>query len=82
MLCQNLCKSFRRILKALFWTQVWVGKAPKKNEAWINGKPLKRGNTYTAKLPTGKHRIVVRLDAKALPKAFRLESDEAAFLNE
>ena len=51
-------------------------------EAWINGKPLKRGNTFTAKLPTGKHRIVVRLDAKALPKAFRLESDEAAFLNE
>ena len=51
-------------------------------EAWINGKPLKRGNTYAAKLPTGKHRIVVRLDAKALPKAFRLESDEAAFLNE
>ena len=51
-------------------------------EAWINGKPLKRGNTYTAKLPSGKHRIVVRLDAKALPKTFRLESEEVAFLNE
>ena len=51
-------------------------------EAWINGEPLKRGNTFTAKLPAGKHRIVVRLDAKALPKAFRLESDDIAFLNE
>jgi len=51
-------------------------------EAWIDGDPLKRGNQFTTHLERGKHRIVIRLDAKALPKVFRLESRDVAFLNE
>ena len=53
-----------------------------KTEAWINGQPLKRGTQFTAELKPGKHRIVIRLDAKALPKALRLESKDVAFLND
>ncbi len=53
-----------------------------KTDAWIDGKPLKRGNQFTAELKPGKHRIVIRLDAKALPKAMRLESKDVAFLND
>jgi len=51
-------------------------------EAWIDGKPLKRGNQFTAELKPGTHRIVIRLDAKALPKAMRLKSKDATFLND
>jgi hypothetical protein len=51
-------------------------------EAWINGNPLKRGNRFTTELKPGKHRIVIRLDAKAPPKALRLESRDVAFLND
>jgi hypothetical protein len=53
-----------------------------KTEAWIDGKPLKRGNQFAAELKPGKHRIVIRLDAKAPPKALRLESNDVAFLND
>ena len=53
-----------------------------KTEAWINGQPLKRGTQFTTELKPGKHRIVIRLDAKALPKALRLESKDVAFLND
>ena len=52
-----------------------------KTEAWVNGKPLKRGTQFTTELKPGKHRIVIRLDAKALPKVLRLESKDVAFLN-
>ena len=52
-----------------------------KTEAWINGEPIKRGTQFTTELKPGKHRIVIRLDAKALPKALRLESKDVAFLN-
>ncbi|MDP7011156.1 MAG: hypothetical protein QF685_07235, partial [Verrucomicrobiota bacterium] len=51
-------------------------------EAWIDGEPHKRGNQFTTELKPGKYRIVVRLDAKALPKVMRLESKDVVFLNE
>ena len=53
-----------------------------KADVWIDGKSLGRANAFTAKLTSGRHRIVVRLDAKALPKVLRLESQNVAFLNE
>ena len=55
-----------------------------KADAWIdgNGKSLGRANAFTAEVVAGKHRMVLRLDAKALPKALRLESDSVVFLNE
>lgn len=51
-------------------------------EAWLDGKSLGRANQFTAKVAAGKHRIVLRLDAKALPKVLRLESMDVAFLND
>ncbi len=54
-------------------------------EAWLDGKPLKAlkaGNPFEATVAAGKHRLVLRLDAKALPKVLRLESGEAVFLND
>ena len=51
-------------------------------EAWIDCKPLKRGKQFTTHLKPDKHHIVVRLEAKALPKAFRLELNDVAFLND
>jgi putative heme-binding domain-containing protein len=53
-----------------------------KAEAWLDGKSLGRANQFTVRVTAGKHRIVLRLDAKALPKVLRLESKDAAFLNE
>ena len=53
-----------------------------KAEAWLDGKSLGRANQFTAKVAAGKHRIVLRLDAKALPKVLRLESKDVAFLND
>jgi len=48
----------------------------------LDGKSLGRANKFTAKVAAGKHRIVLRLDAKALPKVLRLESKDVAFLND
>ena len=53
-----------------------------KAQAWLDGKSLGRANQFTAKVAVGKHRIVFRLDAKALPKVLRLESKDVVFLND
>ena len=56
--------------------------AATKADAWIDGKPLGRANSFSIRVAAGKHRIVIRLDAKALPKVLRLESKDVAFLND
>jgi hypothetical protein len=53
-----------------------------KAQAWLDGKPLGSANQFTTKVPAGQHRIVLRLDVKALPKVLRLESKNVAFLND
>ena len=53
-----------------------------KADAWIDGRSLGRANEFTAQAAAGKHRIVLRLNAKALPKILRLESGDVVFLNE
>ena len=53
-----------------------------KADAWIDGKSLGRDNEFNVPIMAGKYRIVLRLDAKALPKALRLESKDVVFLNE
>ena len=53
-----------------------------KTDAWIDGKPLGRANSFSIRVAAGKHRIIIRLDAKALPKVLRLESKDVAFLND
>jgi putative heme-binding domain-containing protein len=53
-----------------------------KAQAWLNGKSLGSANQFTAKVAAGKHRFVLRLDAKALPEVLRLESKDVVFLND
>ncbi len=53
-----------------------------KAQAWLDGKPLGTANQFKTKIAAGKHRFVLRLDAKALPKVLRLESKDVVFLNE
>jgi putative heme-binding domain-containing protein len=53
-----------------------------KAEAWLDGKSLGNANRFILKVAAGKHRIVFRLDAKALPKVLRLESKDVVFLND
>ena len=53
-----------------------------KADAWIDGKSLGRDNEFNVPIMAGKYRIVLRLDAKALPMALRLESKDVVFLNE
>ena len=49
---------------------------------WLDGKPMtKVGSKFTADLSSGTHTLVVRLDAKKLPAALRLESSRGTFLN-
>jgi hypothetical protein len=59
-------------------------KLPKgiKAQAWLDGKSLGTANQFKTKIAAGKHRIVIRLDAKALPKVLRLESTDVVFLND
>lgn len=60
--------------------------APANTAIYIDGKaPIVRGalnatsNTITAQLSAGSHTIILRLDAKHLPPALRLESSEGTF---
>ena len=49
---------------------------------WLDGKPLaKTGKVFTADLSSGTHTVVIRLDAKKLPAAVRVESSRGTFLN-
>ena len=49
---------------------------------WLDGKPLlKVGTLFTTDLSSGTHTLVVRLDAKKLPAALRVESSRGTFVN-
>jgi putative heme-binding domain-containing protein len=47
---------------------------------WIDGQPVKSGRAFAPELQPGKHTVFIRLDAKKLPDALRLESQDATFL--
>ncbi len=51
-------------------------------QAWLDGKPLRASEQFSATLGAGRHRIVLRLDAQSLPKALSLKSGDVSFLTE
>ncbi|MGB7343634.1 MAG: PVC-type heme-binding CxxCH protein [Pirellulaceae bacterium] len=55
---------------------------PAKAALWIDGKQVDGETSFTTNLIAGKHTVLVRLDAKALPDAFRLVSRDVSFATE
>ncbi|MEM7558620.1 MAG: hypothetical protein AAF394_05820, partial [Planctomycetota bacterium] len=52
---------------------------------WIDGKPVdgkvKGGKSvFSTKLTAGRHVVVIRADARALPEVLRITSDDVAFV--
>ena len=52
---------------------------PKSAEMWIDGQRVDGSNSFTTELKKGKHQVIVRLDARDLPKVFRLSSRDVTF---
>jgi putative heme-binding domain-containing protein len=48
--------------------------------AWVDGKACSINSDFKTELEAGTHTLYVKLNAKNLPEAFRVESSEAAFL--
>jgi len=48
--------------------------------AWVDGKPVEFKSQTAPDLSTGSHTFVLKLDARKLPEAIRLESADATFL--
>ncbi|MFK7734657.1 MAG: PVC-type heme-binding CxxCH protein [Pirellulaceae bacterium] len=57
--------------------------ASKATAMWIDGRPLTQNESgvFSGKIEAGDHVVLVRLDARDLPKNFRLESQDVAFVN-
>ena len=53
---------------------------PAKAAMWLDGRPLQGDRKFTARVRAGRHQVLVRLDARDLPKTFRLESNDVVFL--
>ena len=53
-------------------------------KAWVNGIPAatEGDGIFRVKMKPGKHKVIVRLDARSLPEQIRLESDDVTFLAE
>jgi putative heme-binding domain-containing protein len=55
---------------------------PTAAEVWVDGKPLQGEKEFHPDLASGKHVAVIKFDAKKLPNAVKLESDDVTFLAE
>jgi putative heme-binding domain-containing protein len=51
-------------------------------QVWVDGKPVQGASEFHPDLVSGKHVAVIKLDAKKLPDALKLESDDVTFLAE
>lgn len=49
---------------------------------WINGKPVKPGEQFSAPLEQGTHTLTLKLDRERLPEFLRLETADGTFLTE
>ena len=52
---------------------------PDKADLWVNGQAINGGKHFTTQLSRGSHSVIVRLDARDLPNAFRLVSRDVTF---
>ncbi len=59
-----------------------ITHGPEKAALWIDSQRVDGSTSFTTKLAAGKHTVLVRLDAKALPAAFRLTSPDIRFATE
>ncbi len=55
---------------------------PAAAQVWVDGKAVAGANEFHPELQSGKHTAIVKLDAKKLPDALRLESEDVTFLAE
>ncbi len=53
-------------------------------ELWIDGKavPAKNNNEFSAKVVSGTHTVLIRLDARELPDSVAIRSDDVIFMAE
>ncbi|QDT08303.1 PVC-type heme-binding CxxCH protein [Planctomycetes bacterium K23_9] len=52
---------------------------PDKAALWVDAKRIEGENSFKTNLKAGTHTVLIRLDAKALPEAFRLVSRDVSF---
>ena len=52
---------------------------PPSTPLWLDGRAVKSESELSAKLPAGKHQVIVRLDAKKLPDSIRLSASEGTW---
>lgn len=52
---------------------------PTKVDLWVDGQQLKGERDFSTNLKAGKHTVLVRLDAKAVPPQLRLKSRDVSF---
>ena len=55
---------------------------PTKVDFWVDGKPVKGDRSFAVNLTAGKHTVLIRLDAKAIPAQLRIKSRDVAFATE
>jgi putative heme-binding domain-containing protein len=55
---------------------------PAAAQLWVDGKPVPGAREFHPELTTGRHQAVIKLDAKTLPEALKLESDDVTFVAE
>jgi putative heme-binding domain-containing protein len=53
-----------------------------KASLWVDGKPVDGKTKFEADLTAGKHTVLVRLDGRSLPEAFKLRSKDVTFATE
>ncbi len=49
-------------------------------EVWVEGRYLGKGPELAGNLPSGRHRVIVKLDPQHLPERIRLEAEGATFV--
>lgn len=60
----------------------FILKTPGAAELWVNGAQAGAVGETKVELPPGTHRVLVRLDPRAVPAFIRLESPDATFLTQ
>jgi putative heme-binding domain-containing protein len=53
---------------------------PDGSPTWVDGKPVQFNSDLVVEAPAGTNTVILKLDAKKLPEAIRLESSDATFL--
>ena len=55
-------------------------RGAKDSPTWVDGRPVQFNSELAIEVPAGTNIVILKLDAKKLPKAIRLESSDATFI--